>query len=88
MSAKERGQAKISRDLTKCPIIVFKLINANKLGTSIQDPLDIPPVGMFAPIPGETHNDEATLASEDGDHNKVRTRELCKCANMVRREAT
>jgi hypothetical protein len=38
--------------------------NGNDIKQHIQDPLDIPPTGMYAPIPQEVNNDEVTEFSE------------------------
>ncbi len=37
-------------------------MNAEEL--PIQDPLDIPPIGMYAPVPSEMSNDEVKETSE------------------------
>lgn len=68
-----RKQTKSSRELSIRPVS-FKFTDRT-LGdqtNAIQDPLDVPPIGMFAPTPDELHNDENLLVSDTGEQKRNR----------------
>ncbi len=66
-------QIKPNREISKRPV-VFKFIDktSEEIGVPIQDSLDIPPIGMFTPIPEELCNDETAPVSDIRDCKRSR----------------